>query len=404
MKIFMAGDTILAVPWSNESHPRFHELIYEIRDADVSIANLEIPVTDFRGYPQVHSGGIHIAADSGIARELRWAGFHLLSHANNHTYDYGAEGLMATLENIENVGMRIAGAGRNIEDAREPIKIEHNKGNIALTAMTTCSQVYARAGRSRKPDRGRPGVNPLAIHAGENLKKLEGKQAGLLDRLGLAGISWSGMRLIRPNREDIELNLDAIRKVRCSADYVVVSLHSHVRGAWRHAFCRQAIDAGADIVFMHGYHYVQGVEIHAGRPIFYGLGDFAFEIHRVKQFPERTYRLFGLGENATVADLHAKRRGNRDRGYDIQPEVWQSIAAVVEFNGRDVHDIQLIPIDLGWGGAEENLGRPRVAEPPLASRIIGRVARLSRRFRCRIDYCPVQNRGKVQLPTVRDSS
>jgi poly-gamma-glutamate synthesis protein (capsule biosynthesis protein) len=39
---------------------------------------------------------------------------------------------------------------------------------------------------------------------------------------------------------------------------------------------RSAIDAGADIVMGHGPHYLLPVEIHKGRPIFYGLGNFTF--------------------------------------------------------------------------------------------------------------------------------
>jgi poly-gamma-glutamate synthesis protein (capsule biosynthesis protein) len=39
---------------------------------------------------------------------------------------------------------------------------------------------------------------------------------------------------------------------------------------------RAAIDAGADIVIGHGPHYSLGVEVHRGKPIFYGLGSFSF--------------------------------------------------------------------------------------------------------------------------------
>jgi poly-gamma-glutamate synthesis protein (capsule biosynthesis protein) len=40
---------------------------------------------------------------------------------------------------------------------------------------------------------------------------------------------------------------------------------------------RAAIDAGADVVMGHGPHYSLPVELHNGRPIFYGLGNLCFK-------------------------------------------------------------------------------------------------------------------------------
>src|SRR5260221_8417523 len=37
-----------------------------------------------------------------------------------------------------------------------------------------------------------------------------------------------------------------------------------------------AIDAGADIVIGHGWHYSLPVEMYRGKPIFYRLGSFSF--------------------------------------------------------------------------------------------------------------------------------
>ncbi len=45
-------------------------------------------------------------------------------------------------------------------------------------------------------------------------------------------------------------------------------------------FAHEAIDAGADLVVGHGSHTVLGIEIYRGRPIFYGLGNFFFQMKR----------------------------------------------------------------------------------------------------------------------------
>jgi hypothetical protein len=42
-------------------------------------------------------------------------------------------------------------------------------------------------------------------------------------------------------------------------------------------FAREAIDSGADLVFGHGTHAVQGVEVYRGKPILYALGHSAFD-------------------------------------------------------------------------------------------------------------------------------
>src|SRR5207237_1286328 len=47
---------------------------------------------------------------------------------------------------------------------------------------------------------------------------------------------------------------------------------------WIKKWTHEEIDAGADIVVMHGAPVVQGVEIYRGKPIFYDLGNFIFNM------------------------------------------------------------------------------------------------------------------------------
>jgi poly-gamma-glutamate synthesis protein (capsule biosynthesis protein) len=42
-------------------------------------------------------------------------------------------------------------------------------------------------------------------------------------------------------------------------------------------FARAALDTGADIVYGHGTHTVQGVEVYKGKPILYAIGHSAFD-------------------------------------------------------------------------------------------------------------------------------
>ncbi len=68
------------------------------------------------------------------------------------------------------------------------------------------------------------------------------------------------------------------------ADWVIVTVHNHEGGATENEpsdhireFAHAVIDAGADVFTGHGPHQDRGIEIYNGKPIFYSLGNFAFE-------------------------------------------------------------------------------------------------------------------------------
>src|SRR5262249_7847617 len=91
------------------------------------------------------------------------------------------------------------------------------------------------------------------------------------------------------------------------------------------AKARFAIDCGADAVIGHHAHVVLPFEIHRGRPIFYGVGNFAFGSGNSKgeglliglRFgPERT--------RVVVYPLYVK---NRDPRVSYQPRVLRGDAA-----------------------------------------------------------------------------
>jgi hypothetical protein len=52
--------------------------------------------------------------------------------------------------------------------------------------------------------------------------------------------------------------------------------------AYQKTLAHEAIDAGADIVYGHGSHVLQGVEIYKGKPVMYCLGNFAMDWIRMK--------------------------------------------------------------------------------------------------------------------------
>ena len=144
-----------------------------------------------------------------------------------------------------------------------------------------------------------------------------------------------------PNAEDSQRILQSIRDARQHADIVVVYQHNHVFSThsfstvfteglperlapnpWLVKWTHAEIDAGADIVVMHGAPMLHGIEIYHGRPIFYDLGNF----------------IYNLVPMLTYID---------------EPMNWESAVATVEFQDKKLKSISLHPIALNNIGEGE---------------------------------------------------
>ncbi len=88
MTFALAGDAIISQRLSPFDEPEFLSMIDIVQDADLAFVNLEVLFHTYtEGYPAAHSGGTWMAAHPRLARELTWAGFDMVSLANNHTME-----------------------------------------------------------------------------------------------------------------------------------------------------------------------------------------------------------------------------------------------------------------------------------------------------------------------------
>lgn len=412
LSIFLAGDAVIVRPWSGVTEPAFLDLVARMRAADVTICNLETVIHEFQDYAQAESGGTWMASPPIVAADLKWAGIDMLSHANNHGFDYGAGGVLETHRHAATAGLIIAGSGADLQEARAPRLLARDGVSVALVAATASFGSPAKASSARPDMRGRPGVNPLKLRAGLVVavparwhrgwrwldRRLGGQAAKLAARVFHASIvkapTFHVERGVRPERNDLESNLDSIRDARSRADIVVCSIHAHRRQGWLSRFARQAIETGADIVLAHGPHRVEGVEIYRGRPILYSLGDFVFEPHHIERFPSELYANLGLPLDATAeearaavsqADLLRKR------------DTFEACAATIRFAAGRPVELRLLPLELGFDLGPAERGRPQIATPAAAQRIIGQVAALSSRYGTSIRYDATLNEGVVSL-------
>jgi poly-gamma-glutamate capsule biosynthesis protein CapA/YwtB (metallophosphatase superfamily) len=411
ISLFLAGDALITRPWSHVRENRFLELVSEIRTAGVAIANLETVIHEFKGYAQADSGGDYMASPPQIAAELKWAGFDMLAHANNHAFDYGTSGVLETIEHVEKAGLILAGSGKDLQNARAPRYFCCNGRTVALVAMTSAFVSYGKASRSRPDLHGRPGVNPLRVTQERPLPLLAPIAKPLRGIVRLMGLkratlekvfSRFGLRFHRDGHvetADRQANLDAIAEAASNADVVVASIHAHSQGAWLAKFARQAIERGACVVFVHGPHQVRGTELHRGKPIFYSMGNFVYEPEYITRLPPEAYENLGLPPDATLRDLRtaSAKLTTGVTGLLRERETFEGCVALISISGRKVMRIRLIPIDLQFDSEGESRGRPQLASPELGERIVERVALQSRNYGTQIRYDRKANCGEVVL-------
>ena len=427
LDIALAGDLMLTRKISVAREPRFRALRDLLNKADASFANLEGSVRNWdEGTPGI-TVGTYMTTPPELLDEIKWLGIKIVSCANNHSYDYGEAGLLATLRHLDAARIPHSGSGRNLAEARAPAYLDTPRGRIALVSMTATFRPWNRASKQRPDMVGRPGINPFGFTTSYTVDRaamgelrriatsLGFEKAMVRDRrhfysdrdLGATDaaeeITLFGHRFLTgdafavnatPNTDDWNGNLQRIRDARSQADWVIVSFHSHEFGGrtvlsaetradleepaeFANEFARAAIDAGADMFAGHGSHTLLGIELYKGRPIFYSLGNLVFMNETVPFLPDEAYERFGLGPEATPADFYGARTDNDKKGHPASPKYWQGAVAVCQFKSRKLAEIRLHPVDLGHGRARAQRGRPVLASGDVTKQIFERLRRLS---------------------------
>jgi hypothetical protein len=94
------------------------------QSADLGFANQEGSIFDletFSGFPAAENGGGYPQQRPAAAQGIRNFGIAVVSKANNHATDWGAEGLVATLQSLAAAGIAQAGSGMSLIEARAPV-------------------------------------------------------------------------------------------------------------------------------------------------------------------------------------------------------------------------------------------------------------------------------------------
>jgi poly-gamma-glutamate capsule biosynthesis protein CapA/YwtB (metallophosphatase superfamily) len=422
----LTGDSIITRPLSSEAAPAFQKMVALIRAQDVAFTNLEINLHDYEVYPMAESGGLHLRAPPAMAKELVWAGFRLASFANNHTVDWGVDGMRLTRRYAREAGLVLAGAGESLREARAAQFIETSKGRVGLVATASTFTTEGRAGDSLGDMPARPGMSALRFTSTHVLSPTAwsallnvatelavplpasqtGQSSSASNRMTLFGQSFAlgerNARQTTPHPGDLAQIAASVRNARPLSDLLIVSIHAHegageyvaaaagaaldVPAQFLPTFAHAMIDAGADAVVGHGPHVLRGIELYKGKPIFYSLGNFLFENETMERLPLDDYERIGADPEKGMAGLNAVRYDNDRRGFPARREIWESVVAIPTWQNRMLTSIELHPISLGFGNPRTRRGRPMLANDELGRKIIEDVKRLSAPFGTRVEY------------------
>ena len=239
LRIAAVGDIMLGGTAAPEMLKYGYDYPFELtkgilKQAPIVFGNLEGPLTD-GGAAGTAKQYVFRSPPDKVAPALARAGFKVVSLANNHSLDYGPEGLEDTRAALDKAGIRHAGAGRNVTEAREPVYMMANGTTVAFLAYSLTFPEEFWAG----PDK--------------------------------AGTAFGHENHVRTD----------VAAARATADVVVVSFHWGQEGKtelrdYQTQLAHAAIDAGASAVLGHHPHILQGVERYKDGVILYSLGNFAF--------------------------------------------------------------------------------------------------------------------------------
>jgi len=362
--ITLAGQSMIRSD-IRETAPAAVPVIQGLLKGDVVFTNFEAAVAE-KG-ETVHEGRGFLAPPEALDA-VKTFGFNLVSLSGNHAFDLKVTGIQNTIREADKRKIVHAGTGNNLAEATAPAYLHTAKGAIALIASASG---LITPGGSAQADR--PGVNELRVEAG--------------DKENEATIDLPGAPANTPNPGDSERILQSIREAHRQAALVIVYQHNHVfsnhsfttvfteglqerlaPNDWLKKWTHAEVDAGADIVVMHGAPLLHGVEIYHGKPIFYDLGNFIYNLP-----PTLTY-------------IH-------------EPLNWESAVAYVQFQGKNLQSISLRPIVLNYVGEGQpdihneyasnqflhTRGLPAPATGARAGYILERLAELSKPFGTKLE-------------------
>lgn len=304
--------------------------------ADLVIANLETPLTELPSTPlEGKRPYLHKSDPEQTLHYLRANNVNVVKMANNHSADYGVQGLVDTLEHLREGGVVGIGAGENLRESQKPFRMrarlsppegERRSRDFRMRVYSVyhggrefTEEIHEHAGSNR------PGSAPLKI--GYLEKRIQSVKAKHPDELIVICPHWRRDYKWRSERQE--------------------------RAAQR------LTAAGADLIIGHGSHMMQELEKINDAWVVHGIGNFVFNSPgRYKKLGAPPY---GFAARLTVTATSRQLRlypiqlNNRRTNFQTRPVTENEFGEVVKEQAERTNDPQAFEADftqdhddLGW--------------------------------------------------------
>jgi len=205
--------------------------------SDVAVCDVETPIADlggpYDGYPIFNIPPQVLDAAAG-------AGYNACTTATNHAIDQGVAGIERVIDKLDALNIKHVGTYKNEADSTKPVIIDTEGGKIAIVSGTVS-------------------LNGMIADADWRVDRM--RDGEMLDA-------------------DVERAVSMAKKARAQGAHLVImqlhSLQEYITYAdgWQQSATHELIDSGEfDLVYFHGSHSVQPLELYNGVYIVYGLGN-----------------------------------------------------------------------------------------------------------------------------------
>lgn len=233
-----------------------------LEPADLAMVNVEMAIADI-GEPVPGKEFVFRAPPSAASR-FGAAGIDVVSLANNHARDFGADALVRTRELLEDAGVRVVGAGRDIEEAFAVATMEIGETTVGVVAASL--------------------IVPGGFAAGDR-------------RPGIA------------NGHERQRLLDTVSAAASTHDVVIVTIHWGIERevcatAAQVEVADELLRAGATAVIGHHPHVLEPIRFDQGRAVVFSLGNFVWHPRAEVTGETGVVELVFDGPTLTTVDFH----------------------------------------------------------------------------------------------------
>lgn len=240
-KHFAGANTAATDGTAFDFTPLFETMKPYIQASDIAVCEFETPIAK-RGGPYTGYPVFNVPPE--VADVAASVGYTACTHATNHSWDQGADGIARLWDTLASKGIAQTGSYKNEEDSTKPLVIDSPTGGGKLGLVT-----------------GTVSLNGMT-----------------------ADHDWQVDRLREAGDPQHQSDIDrAVAKAKAAreqgADVVAMAMHSvqeyiDYADSWQVSEAHELADTGAfDVIYGAGCHCAQPIENYNGTWIIYGLGN-----------------------------------------------------------------------------------------------------------------------------------